>query len=176
MAVTFSPLQKTVMFKTYKWVLYILFCLFSVILALGLGQYINCLISFSFACLYQKLFSFSFAEHVGNFWYFAIIPIFACKLKKEMYPRMQLIACYLGMWRRGRVKGMGQKQIQEQKWNHVKSLIYFGVIFQYNKPLLVVESSWTWEFCSLTLQESKWILWPPLPCTCLSGNVQVFCN
>lgn len=126
-AIIFSLLQKMFIFKKHKLVLYIPFCLFSVILALYLGQHINCLINFSFACLYQKLLNFSIAEHVSNFWYFAIIRTFARKYKKKCSSGCN----FLVFWHveKGGAKGMGQKQSQGQKWNHAESLLYFGVIY-----------------------------------------------
>jgi len=69
------------------------------------------------------------------------------------------VAWYLGMWRKEVSREWDKNRAQSRNGTRPEAFSTLGLfISQDNKSLFVVEGSWTGEFCSLTLQESKCLL------------------
>lgn len=128
-----------------------------------MGQHINCIITFSFVCLYQKLLNFTVVGHVILHTFLSHSSLHVNILKKNI--AHVAIAWYLGvqagMWRRqSQGPGVELESRAVMEPYQKPSLLWDYCLFpQDNKLFFVVECSWTRKFCSLTLHESKWILW-----------------
>lgn len=79
------------------------------------------------------------------------------KYKKNV--AQDAVAWYLGIWRKEESREWDKNRAKSRNGTMPEAFSTLGLfISQDNKSLFVVEGSWTGEFCSLTLQESKCLL------------------